>query len=53
MKKHRTDYRTMDNYELINESDYGIGVNWKELALVLAERLEARRREYSAFDLEK
>jgi len=53
MKKDRTDYRTMDNAELINQSDYGIDVDWKELALVLAERLEAKRREFPDFDWEE
>jgi len=46
MKKDRTDYRTMDNAELINQSDYGIDVDWKELALVLAERLESITEDY-------
>lgn len=46
MKKDRTDYRAMSNDELINESDYGINVDWKELAIALAERLEANYEDF-------
>jgi len=53
MKKDRNDYRAMTDMELINESVYGIDVDWKELALVLAERLEAKRREFPDFDWEE
>jgi len=46
MKKDRNDYRAMTDMELINESVYGIDVDWKELALVLAERLESITEDY-------
>jgi len=46
MKKDRNDYRAMTDMELINESVYGINVDWKELALVLAERLESITEDY-------
>ena len=45
-KDHRIIYRSMTDMELINESVYGIDVDWKELALVLAERLESITEDY-------
>lgn len=52
MKKHtviggkdRCDYRAMSTSQLIEEANYAIGVEWRELATALAERLEKKERE--------
>jgi hypothetical protein len=45
MEKHKHDrnyYRTMSDRELLEEARRGAHVNWHELAIVLAERLETR-----------
>jgi hypothetical protein len=43
--KDRTYYRTMSTRELREEVKYGINVDWKELAIALAERLMTIRDE--------
>lgn len=43
--KDRTDYRSMSTQELIDETKYAIGPQWKELAIALAERLEKKQRQ--------
>lgn len=45
-EKDRGDYRAMTQADLLNEVKRGIHVNWAELALVLAERLEDAERDY-------
>lgn len=43
-KKDRNDYRTMDTRTLQEETLRGINVDWQELAIALAERLDTIRR---------
>ena len=43
--KDRCDYRAMSTQELIEEASYAIGVEWRELAIALAERLEKKQRQ--------
>lgn len=38
--KDRTDYRQMELSALVDEAKYGINIDWRELAVVLAERAE-------------
>jgi hypothetical protein len=45
MKKDRTYYRDMPHNALREEADYGIDVDWKELAIALTERLDTIRAE--------
>lgn len=45
MSKDRNYYRCMATSELKEEVRRGINVDWEELAIVLAERLETIRRE--------
>lgn len=45
MTKDRNHYRTMSTSELQEEVRYGIAVDWQELAIALAERLDTIRRE--------
>lgn len=45
MTKDRNDYRSMDTRQLQEETRYGTTVNWQELAIALAERLDTIRRE--------
>lgn len=45
MRKDRNDYRTMSTRDLQEEVLRGINVDWQELAIVLAERLDTIRRE--------
>lgn len=45
MPKDRNDYRTMATKELQEEVLRGINVDWQELAIVLAERLDTIRRD--------
>ena len=45
MFKDRNDYRLMTAKELQEEVHYGINVNWQELAIAMAERLDTIRRE--------
>lgn len=40
MKNDRSYYRLLTYRELRELVDRGVGVNWKEIAIVLAERLE-------------
>lgn len=40
MRKTRNDYRTMSADELYDEAVRGINVNYKELAIALAERVK-------------
>lgn len=40
--KQRDDYRCMSKKELIEEVKRGTNVNWEELAIALAERLNDR-----------
>lgn len=40
MSKDRSYYRSMESSELIEEATRGVGVDWQELSIVLAERLE-------------
>ena len=40
----RNYYRTMSDRELLEQVRYGTDVNWHELAIVLAERLEDEQR---------
>jgi hypothetical protein len=37
--KDRSDYRTLETKELLEEARTGVRVNWQELAVVLCERL--------------
>jgi hypothetical protein len=41
--KDRDYYRALRDAELLHEVDYGINVDWKELAIVLSERLDIAR----------
>lgn len=41
--KDRTHYRALTDAELIEEAKRGVRVDWRELGLVLAERLETNR----------
>lgn len=45
MLKDRNDYRSMDTSALQEEVKRGINVNWQELAIAMAERLDTIRRE--------
>jgi hypothetical protein len=45
MKKDRTYYRALSHDELREQADYGIDVDWKELAIALTERLDTIRNE--------
>lgn len=45
MLKDRNDYRSMTTKELQEEVHYGTTVNWQELAIAMAERLDTIRRE--------
>jgi hypothetical protein len=45
MTKDRNYYRNLDTALLKEEIHYGINVNWQELAIALAERLNTIRRE--------
>lgn len=47
--KDRTDYRSMDTAQLCEETRYAVNPNWQELAIVLAERLESKQREFTDF----
>lgn len=40
----RSHYRAMSTRELIEETKYAVGPQWKELAVALAERLEDKQR---------
>lgn len=51
MEKDRDYYRCLETKELIEEVRRGVRVNWQELAIVLAERMDTWRREvYDEFD---
>jgi hypothetical protein len=41
----RNYYRMLTNAELVEQVRYGTGINWHELAIVLAERLETVRED--------
>jgi beta-N-acetylglucosaminidase len=41
----RNYYRMLSNAELVDQVRYGTDVNWHELAIVLAERLEMVRED--------
>lgn len=43
--KDRNDYRCMETKELHEEVQRGINVDWQELAIALAERVDTIRRE--------
>lgn len=43
--KDRSDYRSMDTRELLEEAMRGVRVDWHELAVVLTERLYDAERE--------
>lgn len=45
MAKDRNDYRSMATKELREEVLRGINVDWQELAITLAERLDTIRRD--------
>lgn len=45
MPNDRNRYRDMPTNELREQIHYGVHVNWKELAIALAERLDTVRRE--------
>lgn len=45
MRRNRNDYRSMSVPALQEETLRGINVDWQELAIVLAERLDTIRRE--------
>ncbi len=45
MTKDRDYYRSLETKELREEVHYGINVDWHELAIALAERLDTIRRE--------
>lgn len=45
MAKDRNDYRCMYTKQLQEEVCYGINVDWQELAIALAERLDIIRRD--------
>lgn len=45
MLKDRDYYRSMATAELKEQIHYGINVDWKELAIAMAERLDTIRRE--------
>lgn len=45
MRKDRNDYRSMDTRALQEETLRGINVDWQELAIALAERLDTIRRD--------
>lgn len=47
-KKDRTHYRCEPDSELVEEVKRGVHVDWQELAIVLAERLEAANPDYTA-----
>lgn len=52
--KDRSYYRTMETTALREEIHYGINVDWKELAIALAERLDTVRNEvYDAVGADK
>jgi hypothetical protein len=44
-KHDRNYYRMLTNAELVEQVRYGTDVNWHELAIVLAERLETVRED--------
>jgi uncharacterized LabA/DUF88 family protein len=46
--KDRSYYRNMSHNELREQADYGINVDWKELAIALTERLDTIRAEVYA-----
>lgn len=50
MRNDRSDYRDMDNERLVEEVHYGTAVDWKELAIVLSERLEERKPTHTGCD---
>ena len=51
MKKDRSYYRALTHNALREEADYGINVDWKELAIALSERLDTIRDEvYAEFE---
>ena len=54
MEKHKHDrsyYRMLTNDGLVDHVIYGNDVNWHELAIVLAERLEGeQRKSHDAYD---
>ena len=43
--KDRSYYRALSHYGLREQADYGINVDWKELAIALTERLDTIRDE--------
>ncbi len=45
LKKDRDYYRTVETTTLKEEVHYGIDVDWQELAIAMAERLDDIRRE--------
>jgi len=45
MTKDRDYYRNLPTSELIVEVRYGINIDWRELAIALAERLEDEERD--------
>jgi len=45
MKKDRSYYRALSHNALREEADYGINIDWKELAIALTERLDTIRAE--------
>jgi hypothetical protein len=47
--KDRNDYRAMSTSELIEETKYAIGPQWRELATALAERLEDKQRKLDGY----
>lgn len=58
MKKDRSYYRALTHNALREQADYGINVDWKELAIALTERLDTIRDEvltevYAEIDKEK
>ena len=48
MKKDRSYYRALTHNALREQADYGINVDWKELAIALTERLDTIRDEVYA-----
>lgn len=44
-EKDRNDYRCMATKELQEEVQRGVNVNWQEIAIALAERVDTIRRE--------
>jgi hypothetical protein len=45
MTKDRNDYRSMDTRQLQEETRYAVSLDWQELAIALAERLDTIRRD--------